>query len=72
MGVDLHHIKTRKSGGTDDAWNLMPLCRQDHTRVHGLGLKKFVTQYKPVAYWLIENGWEFDDFRGKWVRYEQD
>ena len=45
MGADLHHVKTRKSGGTDDDYNLMPLCRSHHTECHKIGTSTFVKKY---------------------------
>ena len=69
QGVDLHHLTTRGSGGTDDEWNLMPLCRFDHAKTHSLGLKQMSQVSENVEMWLIKHGWEFDEFRDKWARY---
>lgn len=71
-GCDLHHLKTRKSGGTDDPWNLMPLSREMHRLCHDIGLVAFANKYNSVKSWLIENGWEYEEFRNKWVRYQED
>lgn len=65
-GNCLHHIKTRGSGGTDDEWNLMPLCQQCHNKVHAEGLTKF-SRNLYVEKWLKENGWEFNVFLERWV-----
>lgn len=54
-GVDLHHVKTRKSGGNDDSDNLMPLCRKHHQEVHQIGMGKMSVKYPSVKHWLIEN-----------------
>lgn len=67
MGVDLHHVKTRASGGSDDAFNLMPLCRKHHSECHQIGLKTFVERYQGVEGWLLHNGWEYLPFTKKWV-----
>ncbi|MDD5051087.1 MAG: HNH endonuclease [Candidatus Pacebacteria bacterium] len=32
--VDIHHIKHRSQGGTDEADNLTALCRECHERIH--------------------------------------
>lgn len=33
--TDKHHRLLRSRGGLDDAFNLVPLCHQDHMWVHG-------------------------------------
>jgi len=66
-GVDLHHIKTRGSGGTDDAWNLIPLTHRLHVEVHAIGLNKFAEKYPPAKAWLLCNAWELEAFRNRWV-----
>ena len=68
LGVDLHHIKTRKSGGSDNDYNLMPLCRLHHTEIHKIGLTTFANKYNQVKEFLISHGWELD-FRNRYVRY---
>jgi 5-methylcytosine-specific restriction endonuclease McrA len=70
MGVDLHHIRTRKSGGSDEPFNLMPLSRDCHIKVHQYGLKRFVELYPSVKEFLTQNGWELQNIFGKkkWVR----
>lgn len=35
-GVDIHHIRYRRSSQDDVAWNLICLCRGCHSHVHGL------------------------------------
>ena len=32
QAVDLHHVIRRSAGGTDDAENLIPVCRSCHKR----------------------------------------
>lgn len=64
--VCFHHVKTRKSGGTDDAWNLMPLCFYCHEEVHKKGLSLFSALYSQVAKWLTGNGWSWDPHYNKW------
>ena len=66
MGADLHHVKTRKSGGTDDSYNLMPLCRSHHTEVHKTGTSTFVNKYNSARLWMLSNGWEHNVFLNKW------
>ena len=64
-----HHFKSRGSGGTDDEWNIMPLSRGHHVEFHKLGATTFVNKYPQAKEWLIKNGWEFNEFKKKWVRY---
>lgn len=63
--VTYHHIKTRKSGGTDDSHNLMPLCLWHHNEVHSIGLVSFSKKYPNVNNFLLCNGWEF--VMGRWI-----
>lgn len=70
-GVDLHHIKTRKSGGSDKAHNLMPLCHKHHVLIHAKGTNGVIMYEKRhrdfslVELWLLKNGWE-QNFLNKW------
>lgn len=52
--TDMHHIKTRGSGGDDTEENLIELCRLCHTMVHNGHIKR---------QWLeaIKNGSEFHE-----------
>lgn len=34
-GLDVHHVVMRSLGGSDDVTNLIALCRDCHTSVHG-------------------------------------
>lgn len=69
--VDAHHVKSQGSGGNDVVENLMPLCREHHSFgidcVHSLGLNRFVLKFPAAQHWLLTAGWEFDEFRDKWV-----
>jgi hypothetical protein len=68
--ADLHHVKTRGSGGTDDPWNLMPIARKYHTEVHAIGLTTFVKKYPQVLNWMLAHGWVFDEIKNKWTHYQ--
>lgn len=69
-GVDLHHIKTRKAGGTDCSFNMIPLCRKHHRECHDIGMKIFSARYQLVRFWLLENNWKIDEFMGRWVHVD--
>ena len=73
----LHHVYTRGSRPdlVDKDWNLLPLSLKSHVEVHQIGLKKFANKYPRVESWLVEKGWEIDEFSGKWINrraYELD
>jgi hypothetical protein len=55
--VDVAHIKSRGSGGGDEEWNLMPLCRTHHTEQHKIGVITFTQKYIGVASYLYDHGW---------------
>lgn len=55
---DPHHVTTRKAGGTDEANNIMPLCRRCHVRLHQEGYSKMMLRHPSVRQWLIDNGRE--------------
>jgi hypothetical protein len=59
--ADWHHIMTRKSGGPDDAWNLIPLCRQHHVEIHSVGRITFLKKYFQFKDFLIKYGWSITD-----------
>lgn len=63
-GADLHHVKSRGSGGIDAEWNLMPLTHSLHVECEQIGLVSFAKKYPAVEVWLISHGWYFD--LGKW------
>jgi len=55
--VDLHHVRTRGANGPDEYWNMLPLCRADHTRWHYGGPSKFFQKYPHVLTYLLDLGW---------------
>lgn len=61
-GVDVDHIKTRGSGGTDECFNLWPLCRRCHSEKHSKGLSTFILQNPNLKKRLFELGWQIDPF----------
>lgn len=68
VGVDLHHVKSRGSGGGNEVFNLMPISHELHVEVHKIGLAKFAEKYPEVTGWLKSNGWEYCDLRARWFR----
>ena len=65
---DWDHIKTRGSGGTDDDFNKMPLCRAHHTEKHSYGVSKMAQKYPQYRKWLLHMLWEYDVTFCKWRR----
>lgn len=63
---DLHHVKTRKSGGGDEPWNLCPLSRKYHNEIHQIGTSTFAKKYEKFTNWLLSNGWEYNELLNKW------
>lgn len=70
-GVDLHHVRTRGSGGSDESFNLMPLCRGHHVVIHNKGTKWATERLFGVLRWLRKNGWEFNYQMGKYAHKEE-
>jgi 5-methylcytosine-specific restriction endonuclease McrA len=63
-----HHVIARKRvAPIDKKWNLMTLCQIHHNEVHQIGLNRFSQKYFSVEKWLIDNDWELDELRGKWI-----
>ena len=66
-----HHVKTRGSGGSDNAYNKMPLCFACHTLIHQLGTRRAAEKYLQVFRWLERNGWEQCQLTRRWHHYEE-
>lgn len=56
---DPAHIKTVGSGGNDEDWNLLALCREHHTIQHSIGFFKMCEKYPFLRMILAEKGWIF-------------
>jgi hypothetical protein len=57
---DVHHPKSRGSGGPDEPWNMMPLAHRLHQECHNIGLKRFAEKYPAVKQWLLDHQWTLD------------
>lgn len=64
--VDLDHIKTRGSGGTDEPFNFIPSCSTHHRERHAIGLISYSEKYPEVKRWLLMNEWYQEEGSGKW------
>jgi len=62
-----HHVKTRGAGGSDDKWNLMPVCIAHHNAIHMKGTSWMAFTFQGVDRWLQKHGWVNDSFRKKWL-----
>jgi hypothetical protein len=58
------HIKTRGSGGGNEDWNIMYLCRRHHIEQHAIGIATFAMKYDSVMEYLTKNGWEIETIAG--------
>ena len=58
--IDWHHVKTRRSGGTEEATNLVPLCRYHHNMWHQYGARYMYDTFPIIEIWIDDNGWYFD------------
>lgn len=65
-----HHIKTRGSGGSDDDWNIMFLCRMHHVEIHKIGRNTFIEKHNLTNY-MENKGWEFIGILKRWFPPEQ-
>lgn len=54
------HIKSRGSGGADEHWNLVALCRGHHIEQHKSGWFVFCQRNPRVGYELDQKGWRFE------------
>lgn len=54
------HIKSVGSGGGDEDWNIINLCRMHHTFQHSFGWFRFCEKFPVVARELDKRGWVFD------------
>lgn len=46
---EVHHILTRATGGPDENWNFLALCRADHMIFHQLGRRAFAQRFPALA-----------------------
>ena len=70
--LDVDHFKTRGSRPdlVNDPRNCLTLCRWCHHNKGTRGADSFVKDCDNVINWLVRNGWEYDEFSGKWVLKE--
>lgn len=66
-GADLHHVKSRKSGGTDEQFNMIPLSHRLHQLWHNKGAVYMAENYPEIRGWLMANNWYLCVVRGKWT-----
>jgi len=64
---ELHHIKSRGSGGTDETYNMIPLCHELHQEWHNKGCHFMAEKYVAINQWLREHEWYICAVRKKWA-----
>jgi predicted restriction endonuclease len=62
--VDRCHIKTKGSGGSDEPFNIMSLCRLHHALQHQIGIVTFIEKYPAVLKDVQSKGWEITRLNG--------
>lgn len=66
--LDPDHVKTRGSGGSDEAYNIMTLCRKHHQEKGNRPITYMANKYPRYKKWLLDNRWTFDELLNKWIR----
>jgi hypothetical protein len=62
--TDIHHIRSRGAGGTDDDFNLINLCRRCHSKVHQIGMIKMMYESAELLIYLSDKGWVISEMFG--------
>lgn len=70
-GIDPAHIRTWGATGIDSVFNIIPLCRVDHTIQHSIGWKEFCARFPAVGTLLKELGWTFLEANGQWKLFNE-
>lgn len=65
--AEIHHIKTRKTGGSDHWRNTIRVCREHHSMIHSKGNNFMANEYPSYRKALIDRGWEICPFMKKWI-----
>lgn len=63
--VDACHIKSRGSGGPNEGFNLIFMCRADHNAQHRWGWGKFFKKYPNLQKDLEMRGWSAEIVLGR-------
>lgn len=64
--VCFHHLKHRSSGGGNEPFNLVPLCKAHHVQVHYLNKTSMAMRYPQFENWLKNHGWYFCNVQERW------
>jgi len=65
--LDIDHVKTRGSGGGNEPFNCMTLCRKCHTLKGAKGISWMANNFLNYKQWLIENNWEYCQLMRRWI-----
>lgn len=65
---EAHHLLSRGAGGGDYKWNVVPLSRACHVRIHRIGINAFAEKHPEFKFWLETHGWGFDENRDRWKK----
>jgi hypothetical protein len=67
--VCYHHIYTQKAYPEFkfEKFNLVPMCQKHHNEIHSSSLRTMAVKYPGIKDFLVNNGYEFNEFLGKWT-----
>ena len=67
--VTFHHLISRgaHSEFKHCGWNQLSVCFLCHHKAHTMSLADFSIKHRNVESWLIASGWEWDEYRKKWL-----
>lgn len=65
--ADSCHIRSKGSGGPEEAWNIVRMCRNHHQEQHRIGWPQFLIRYPSLNRELVSMGWNTgaDSFSGR-------
>jgi len=64
---EVHHLRTRAAGGSDEAHNILPVCRVCHQIFHKKGISFVADKFDHFKTWLRENNWEWNELLKRWT-----
>lgn len=63
--LDVHHVKSRGAGGSDEPFNLINLCRKCHTGIHSKGYYYMCSNFPTLLIELNKRGWTMQKILGR-------
>lgn len=69
--TDPCHVRTFGSSGVDEAWNMLPLCREHHNEQHKIGWYRFTKKYLAAGRAFTEAGWVLLECNGQYKLFNE-